>query len=318
MIALLTLDSHKEGQWIMKLQTALRGLSEVRIVTVESILDDPDIGQLNMSLLKDVTVLVNRVSDAAEPHLCKACLAMMQQAQLQGLKIVNGPQAYSLCSNKWCHHVLFDAAGLQCPRTVRVRTPIGDRQRIANLMDSHFAASTQDFLFKPNSGGFGSGIQKFSRSNYSKIPLPEYSDGLGLLQAYIQPSDGRIYRIWFLLGKVQCAVTRIVAGDGESELTSGCASSCSVGSKLSALPFQACRIPAPVIFDLEQRLLPLLPDAHAGSVEYLVDSSGQRLYFDLNLLSTLPDLNYVDDTAGVWVSGYCPWKELASAILEFK
>lgn len=318
MIALLTLECHQEGNWIKALQTSLVGLSEVRLVTVESILDDPVIGLFDVRLLKDVSVLVNRVSDAAEPHLSKACLAIMQQAQLHGLKIVNGPQAYSLCSNKWCHHVLFDAAGLQCPRTVRVRTPVTDRQRIADLMDSHFDAATQDFLLKPNSGGFGSGIQKFSRSNYATMALPEYSDGIGLIQSHIQPSDGKIYRIWFLSGKVQCAVTRNVAGDSESELTSGCASSCSVRSNSSTLPFQTYRIPAPVIIDLEQRLLPLIPDAHAGSVEYLIDSAGQRLYFDLNLLSTLPDLKYVDDSAGVWDSGYCPWEELALAIMKFK
>ena len=63
--------------------------------------------------------IVNRVSDAAEPWEVKATLAILQQAQtVWKILVWNGPEAYSLCTNKWCHHVLFQRAGLQSPDTV--------------------------------------------------------------------------------------------------------------------------------------------------------------------------------------------------------
>jgi predicted transcriptional regulator len=49
----------------------------------------------------------------------------------------------------------------------------------------------------------------------------------------------------------------------------------------------------------------------------------QRLYFDLNLLSTLPimtddiEVGAVSDDDLVWNHGYDPWLELAKAIWDF-
>ena len=62
--------------------------------------------------------------------------------------------------------------------------------------------------------------------------------------------------------------------------------------------------------EIEEQLLPVLPtDAHCGSVEFLYDNSGRRLYFDLNLVSTLPTWPIKDGETD-------PWKQLALAVLQ--
>jgi hypothetical protein len=70
-------------------------------------------------------------------------------------------------------------------------------------------------------------------------------------------------------------------------------------------------VPADVANEIEQQLLPLLTDAHCGSVEFLYTQEGTRLYFDLNLLSTLPINARNDD---VWDSEYDPWMEQARVV----
>ena len=125
------------------------------------------------------------------------------------------------------------------------------------------------------------------------------------------------------------------------------------------------KVPAEVRHEIEDQLLPLLIDAHCGSVEFLyasssstipttastihrsVDGNGNnegvretskneppnesaktsrkhlRLYFDLNLLSTLPLIDNIDisrdEVAGdaVWPKGFDPWLELAHSIWDF-
>ncbi len=47
--------------------------------------------------------------------------------------------------------------------------------------------------------------------------------------------------------------------------------------------------------------------ADVGSIEYLIDPLGHELYFDLNLLSTYPDVS---------IAGRDCWQDLALAILK--
>jgi hypothetical protein len=184
------------------------------------------------------TVLVNRVSDAAEPHLIKACLAVLElivtasqlspQQQQRRVVVFNGPRSYSLCSNKWCHHVLFQRAGLEeassSPKTIRIMLAedVDDeqsknREMIRQAISTHFSSSSVLLLIKPNAGGFGAGIVQFhkdddllstttSSSSIAMIPSSSYyTDHMCLLQEYI-PTPHFVHRVWFLQGKVQCGV----------------------------------------------------------------------------------------------------------------
>jgi hypothetical protein len=369
-LAILTLRRHKDGIWIQKLVEALQDVSSsspqssIQVVVLDSILSD--------SLQSHWRGLVNRVSDAAEPWEVKACLALLQLAKLMQIRVWNGPEAFSLCTHKWCHHVLFQRANLKSPDTVaclqqqsnnvpsedwsnlggpairllyKMETDKNVEEKLQGWETND--ATVMDYLVKPNAGGYGAGIQRRSfdkrgledefTTPTDAESLPCYSDRFVLFQKYMPPYDDKIYRVWFLMGKVQCAVVRSVTSTssraasqaspmgGDEEFTLGCVGGVcqrsvekkSQSSTGSAPYIQPWSIPDEVRIEIEQQLLPSLPpDVHCGSVEFLYSKSDtttptsnrsacHRLYFDLNLLSTLP----VDDTT--------PWKELATAILKF-
>ena len=460
LLIVLTLRKHVDGIWITKLVEQLKKSVptsssfqqiEVGIRTLEDWLAEGWVisGEIEGATNHKIIGIVNRVSDAASPALFKACCAVLAAAE-QSLKIPvwNGSSAYSLCGNKWRHHLLFRQAKLSAPTTMVYYTGHnylgGDRgidenfgerrkaqKKTINIDTQIFRQNLSgniDIVIKPNVGGFGAGIRKISlplslaSSNDSNdatkpshtrrtadISIPSsFEDEMALVQQYEIPRDGNIYRVWFLKGKVQCAVKRKVnsgeeAEEGDSkavsvsaEFTSGCAggNTCkfsgplderSAGTNSSknsgmtvdnrpafisslsrsppSLPSNLIpwKVPEKVRQEIEDQLLPLLLDAHCGSVEFLYASSRtpeavnttsscngenrdkremsksglskdsmmlscdhqRRLYFDLNLLSTLPITKNADITQHE-VSGeriqhkvFDPWLELAHGIWEF-
>jgi glutathione synthase/RimK-type ligase-like ATP-grasp enzyme len=386
-LILLTLKKHQNGIWIQNLVQRLErcmplssksscnnhhtdGITyDVQVRTLEEWLEQGWIvsatskqGPFPMMNPSDRIVgIVNRVSDSASPALYKACCAILGAATLLGIPVWNGPTSYALCGNKWCHHVIFQRAGLAAPVTVAYwtggsendRTTTNARNAIdvdASLFSNNAAA---EVLIKPNAGGFGAGIEKIAINNNSSsststttqvfaVPSPSFEDGMALIQQYELPENRKFYRVWFLNGNVQCAVERTL--DEAKEFTSGCVSGgmCSMPNlknhSQSSSPrhpiVTAWQVPDDVKSEIEQQLLPLLTDAHCGSVEFLYtdaqNKEQNRLYFDLNLLSTLPIVSVVaeeddEDSAnfvvtnehGVWSSDYDPWLELAMSIWKF-
>jgi hypothetical protein len=453
-LIILTLKKHVNGIWITKLVERLKESVphsssfqqiEISIRSIEDwlaegwLISDKAESDDNRGILG----IVNRVSDAASPSLFKACCAVLATAE-QSLKIPvwNGSSAYSLCGNKWRHHLLFRQAKLLAPTTMVYYAghDSGEgestvdknfrKEKTINVDTNLFRQNTNgriEILVKPNAGGFGAGIKKISLPSPSPSPsnaaapstsrktttisIPSsFEDGMALVQQYEKPRDGKIYRVWFLNGKVQCAVERSVNGGSETgkdsvgvssstEFTSGCAggNSCkfsgsahpknanasnnnnenplknnhklastlsippqSFGSSANPPSMLPWEVPEEVRQEIEDCLLPLLVDAHCGSVEFLYASSTtpktsgdinrngdneemgrkpnygvsnestiqpsdpiRRLYFDLNLLSTLPiidDMNTVrDGIAGetVWQKNFDPWFELAHGIWQF-
>ncbi|KAL3923986.1 MAG: hypothetical protein SGILL_001324 [Bacillariaceae sp.] len=424
-LAILTLRRHKDGVWIRRLVEAIQqhdsdsddhdvhvSMMSARVipevVVVEDLLSTPfclssydesftgkvvSSSSSNSSLYSSFgrwKGLVNRVSDAAEPWEAKAAASILQLVkQVWKIPVWNGPDAYSLCSHKWCHHVLFARANLKSPDTVAVLRDIdGDKDKhdeaamrsVQMLLDMQPPSKLKElqYLVKPNAGGFGAGIEKRTIRNKDLLPqtggastdglaipsqtMPNFSDRFTLFQRYSKPRNGKIYRVWFLLGQVQCAVERTVdlEEDGEphqsprqqqhetsstSEFTSGCAGGMcqlssnrtrdghTMASPTSKPTSRPWAVPEDVVREIEQQLLPVLPDdAHCGSVEFLyvsqvdttiindanndASSTQRRLYFDLNLLSTLPsDQN---QSGGSFLASQLdPWKQLASAIIDF-
>lgn len=314
-LMILTLERHCDGIWITRLVDSLSLLllreenrslpfCKVQVVTLESLLQNPFCPP---ALFENWIGVVNRVSDAAPPVLYKACLAVLHAAVACNIKVWNGPNAYATCGNKWCHHVLFQQARLSSPETHAV------------LLGSNSYPEELSFpqLIKPNAGGFGAGMVRVENKQelMEQLDRVNYEDGMALFQSYVSPRNRENYRVWFLLGKVQCGVARRI-GEAQNEFTSACASGvCTRKQQQGLAPqFSSWSVPPGVVKEIEKQLLPLLPDAHSGSVEFLHDKDGQRLYFDLNLLSTLPT-NNIDNTAERWPPEYDPWKELASAIV---
>lgn len=289
MILLLTLEKHREGVWNVKLVEELQKMlqgddQQLKICNVEDFVDGCD----PANVLQDVTAIINRVSDAADPSLVKRTLAILNAARLLlNIPVFNGPESFALATSKWCHHLLFEKAGLSSPKTV-----------IHATKAMSYDTGSERKIVKPNAGGFGAGIA-FVASNTDQRTMETDSfgestsnDGIHLIQDYIDTST--IYRVWFLRGTVQVAVVRRQNG-----FDSGCA--CGANAQMKAWV-----VPEEVKEELEG-LFRFLPDAHAGSVEFLTDpTNGQRLYFDFNLLSTLP--------ADIFERN--PYEELATAIAE--
>ena len=320
---LLTLDKHKEGIWVTKLVHALHDVcpqKQVRVVPIETFFDAaPSVDNIFPHM---TTGIINRVSDAADPVAFKLAVTLLKAARHCGIPIFNGPEAYTLCANKFCHHVLFQRAGVATPPS-RIITANSDP---GNLLDCITTTNEVEdlrypLLLKPNAGGFGAGIHRLDDESSSdalmtrdKLATP---DGIRIVQNYIRPSDGYIYRVWFLNGRVQCAVKRSVQEDNPNDLTTGCAG----GSVCQRRPtpthrspsFTACSVPPNIHKDVTQ-IIAQLADAHAGSIEYLYDDSERPLYFDLNLLSTLPLVSTVELAGQIWGSEYDPWQELACTI----
>ena len=466
-LVILTLKKHREGIWIRKLVERLESI-KVQVAATKQNCNDNNNYQIEVRTLEDwlasgwlvsdtlnqqvnhndILGIVNRVSDAASPALYKACCAVLHYFQSLRIPVWNGSKAYSLCGNKWMHHLLFRRANLSAPTTMSywIGDDDGDNDReeemteekTINIDTSIFRqddiTGTTQLLIKPNAGGFGAGIKKISiplpsssssgddviytKQGMAKISIPSsYEDCMALIQQYEQPRDRKLYRVWFLNGKIQCAVERQIGKETEydddtssAEFTSGCASGgvCtlsdassrrnkmikqnngssssssdqnhgnkyettdSLSQKLSnnhtvttsPLPSEslhsspsrssspprmvAWKVPNEVRQEIEDRLLPLLEDAHSGSIEFLytsstlsneknaaskgssgseeVSSSWPRLYFDLNLLSTLPvfdddEVTEEDGGGKFWSNdydpSYDPWHELAHSIWEF-
>jgi hypothetical protein len=161
-VVVLTLERHRDGSWITRLVEAIRqqdGECVITVLPVESVLGDEDVIS-SVPVPETATVLFNRVSDAADPILVKACMAIL--GLIYGdIPVVNGAAAYALCTSKWCHHMLFHRAGLSTPRTKKFFRP--DAAKIQLAMEVWDDPAVEHFLLKPNAGGFGAGIVKCKR-----------------------------------------------------------------------------------------------------------------------------------------------------------
>jgi hypothetical protein len=390
-LAILTLRRHKDGIWIRRLMDAIQehhrheeGQSAVTpevvaledffstpiSVSSENIRDDDGDSIDKYSLHASLgcwTGVVNRISDAAEPWEVKATMGLLQVAKtVWNIPVWNGPEAYSLCTHKWCHHLLFRRAGLHSPHTVAglLQQHIGTEETddgTSKLEQANASvkmlmkqqpndAIEMEYLVKPNAGGFGAGIEmhKAARRRKDSISqsehgdcnidigaksIPEFTDRFVLFQTYVPPKDGKIYRVWFLRDKVQCAVMRTVETSQQptsTDFSLGCSGGVCLqrcGAKArnnydkndSIAPMLVpWLVPEDVKREIEDQLVPALPDdAHCGSVEFMYgpegdDASPQRLYFDLNLLSTLPL-----DFQSLEPSRPDPWIQLANGIINF-
>jgi hypothetical protein len=321
-VIVLTLKKHRDGVWITRLVQCLERIlilsaedaGQNTLIEVQSLETWMGGGWLVSSPCFDnISAIINRVSDAASPSHFKATLAILEVAQSRGIPIINGPRAYALCGNKWCHHVLFSQAGLSSPPTLAFWNDSANNDMVECLNEQLSCMKLLErgstLLSKPNAGGFGAGIAKLTPPLKSH-DIPVYEDSITLIQKYEQPIDNKFYRVWFLRGEVQCAIEREVTKDkGASEFTNACSGSCSMQQ-----PPKAWSVPPEVKDELEEKLLPLLLDAHCGSVEFLYCKDDARLYFDLNLLSTLP-INVLN-ADGVWDINYDPWMQLSQAVWD--
>ena len=270
LVVLLTRDEHMKGRWLVALEKAL-------------IAQGGNVLLLPLSSFTRVEshwrCLVNRVSDAAPPIDVKRTLAALRLAELQGVRTLNGISSFTVGTSKLLHHELFDCVAVHSPRSVQITRGMTS----VEIQETALAAGlTYPLLLKPNSGGFGAGISVVHSNAHLTNELLESAlggDGLALLQQIASPVDGLIYRVFFLEGHVQCA-TKMKATDLDGFNACVCSAA-----------FESWECPPDVAKSVGA--MASKAQAHCGSVELMYVAEGKNeprpLYFDFNLLSTMPN-----------------------------
>ena len=143
-------------------------------------------------------------------------------------------------------------------------------------------------------------------------------EGVALLQDYLEPAGGAVYRVWVAGRRVQCAVQ--VVGPGAACMAGACQRGANKQHHI-----QAWDPPQDVADGVVEAMAAC--GADCGSVELLYPAAEPRggaaegdapqpLFFDVNMLSTLPQPGQVDDPEGLWPDGYDPWAQLAEHMLH--
>lgn len=338
-VALLTLAAHKDGVWIRQLANALTARSAiVSIIQIESL--DDSVFPLSATSRAEFgfDVLVNRVSDTAAPALAKLASAFMQAVQLVGIPVVNDSRAFAAGINKTIHHALLAAAGLRSPASRIVRNTD------ALAAASKHASLRYPLLLKPNAAGFGRGQVRFADEKELTTAIAEgrcddafKADGVALLQNY--HSFEATYRVWTLGERIQCSVR---VEEGPACMSDVCA--------INKQRVVAWKPPADICAAVLRVMK--LAGADCGSVEFLIEaeanaehtheheqSSEQKaattsayataasatvaqtvtvdkaIFFDMNLVSSLPDPAKVINDGGVWPKSADFYGEMADYIV---
>jgi len=280
--------------WLSELERALTSLgAKVTYVDVEKL------GACDLSQKLPYSVVVNRVSDAVDPPLARFLTSLLSLAATQDVPVVNGAVPQSIATSKLAQHSFFHAAGLRTPQSFAVRC-VGD-------VDDAFKKLGGTVIMKPNAGSFGKGIKKFSDPlqlhDHAQNASAYGNDGVAIIQQYHDVKE--VYRVFILDGEVQCAVKTAI--DKDREFTAQCMAS---AQKRRTTEGASAVTPIEVPAEVKRGCIDAMArsGANVGSIEYLIDpSSGEALYFDLNLLSTYPD---------VAVAGRDCWIDLAKSILS--
>ena len=176
-------------------------------------------------------------------------------------------------------------------------------------------------LFKPNIGGSGSGIQKFTSQQELKEAvekkLLEFGiDHTALIQQYLTPKDNVIIRVEILNGNYLYAIRLPIKTDNFNYCPAdGCNidefNHCPIGMENSdgvTTEIEAYKPPQRVI-EAVQRII-AASEADLGGVEYLVDAKdGQIYYYDINPLS-----NFVANASQV--VGFDPVENFIDFIID--
>ena len=231
-------------------------------------------------------------------------LAHLEQ---QGMRVVNGSQAFRFETSKALQLSLLQSLGLPYPRS-RV---------IHRSNEAPAAAEGLRFpvVVKPNIGGSGAGIIRFDTlaqlESAAAKGISLGLEGTGLVQEFIPAKDGHIVRVETIGFKYLYGIKVFTSGetfdlcpadicktsDG-TELNT----SCVIEGPKSGLRVEAYTPPPEIIADVERIFA--ATKIEVGGLEYITDArDGKMYYYDINALS-----NFVAD--GPTLIGFDPFVRL--------
>ena len=266
----------------------------------------------------EYSLLFNRMSPSAWQrgvgHGIFYTLNYLKHLEDKGVRVVNGYRAFTHETSKAMQLSLLERLGLPHPKA-----------RVINHPSQALSAAEEigyPVILKPNIGGSGAGIKRFSSREELQAAVDEGSlyfgiDSTALVQECFTARDGIITRVEVLGGKYLYAIQIHITGEtfdlcpadickstrGE-ELTR---IACPVDAPKTGMTVEAYEAPRRVIENVER----LMAGAgiEVGGVEYVIDDpTGRLLYYDINALS-----NFVADPEKM--VGFNPYGRLADYLI---
>ena len=304
---------YEHPDWFKPLFTELdrRGTPYVR--------ENPGTHQFDPGEEARYSLVFNRMSPSAwlrgHGHSIFYTLQYLAHLREQGVRVVNGYDAFSTEISKAYQLSLLERLGLPYPRA-RV---------IHHGSQAAEAAKGLRFpvVVKPNIGGSGAGIRRFDRPETLEAASRDGSIELGidstaLVQEFIPAVDGKITRVEVLGGCYLYAINVYSSGDSFNlcpadacQTTDGAElerKACAIDAPKNGLRVEGYTPPRQQIKDVE--VIMKAAGIEIGGIEYIVDSrDGQLYYYDINALS-----NFVADAPRV--IGFDPFVKLADYLEE--
>ena len=242
---------------------------------------------------------------------------LLANLERQGVRVVNGRDAFEIEISKVLQTSLFARLGLKYPKT-----------RVVNSVDAIVEAAkglTFPVIVKPNIGGRGAGIVKFDTPEALASAVDENLIDLGLdstalVQEFVPKLGGHINRVETLGGKFLYAIKVYPQGENfnlcpaeicQVETTndvSAVGEICIADAPKTGLRIEAFTPPAEIIEKVERIVREAKIDV--GGVEYMTDErTGDVLFYDINALS-----NFVADAVNL--VGFDPHARLVDFVLE--
>jgi D-ala D-ala ligase C-terminus len=266
----------------------------------------------------EYSLLFNRMSPSAWQrgvgHGIFYTLNYLKHLEDKGVRVVNGYRAFTHETSKALQLSLLDRLGLPYPKA-----------RVINHPSQAVSAAEEigyPLILKPNIGGSGAGIKRFSSRDELQAAVDENSlyfgiDNTALVQECFTAKEGIITRVEVLGGKYLYAIQIHITGEtfdlcpadickstrGE-ELTR---IACPVDAPKTGMTVEAYEAPRRVIENVERIMAGA--GIEVGGVEYVIDDrTGRLLYYDINALS-----NFVADPERI--VGFNPYARLADFLI---
>jgi biotin carboxylase len=230
------------------------------------------------------------------------------------VRVVNGYRGFAHEISKAQQLTNLEALGLPYPKA-----------RVINHISQALDAAKEigyPVVIKPNIGGSGAGIEKFSSPENLLRAVDENRlyfgiDSTALVQEAFTPRDGIITRIEVLGGKYLYAIKIHTTGESFNLCPADICQStrgeeltriaCAFDAPKTGMTVEGYEPPAQVIEDAERIMA--LAGVEVGGIEYVTDDpTGRQLYYDVNALS-----NFVADP--VRVIGFDPYQRLADFLI---
>src|SRR5712672_2778950 len=268
---------------------------------------------------REYSLLFNRMSPSAWQrgvgHGIFYTINYLKHLEEKGVRVVNGSRAFTHETSKALQLALLERLELPYPKARVINHP---SQAITAA-----EAVGYPLIVKPNIGGSGAGIKRFSSRGELQAAIDEGSllfgiDNTALVQECFTARDGIITRVEVLGGIYLYAIQIHITG----ETFDLCPADICKNTKGEELARIACPVDAPktgmtvevydaprnVIADVER----IMQNAgiEVGGVEYVFDErSGRQMYYDINALS-----NFVADPERML--GFNPYGRLADFLIE--